>query len=204
MQTILVHYENGETQLKSVATQVTREDIHSYWIGQTFDLGTDPENEKPTDFVKCVAVETLAEHGRTYGKERELWLHHLTEDMQRKTCGPYEFTVTESATAHTAFLCARALREWLDRLGLIAEESVISDRGTWGKIVGHYRTIMHNCSRRLFETIEGERFRQISNGEYTQAILTIDDRGIRTIHTQNPNCQDRVVYPYRESRAMEA
>jgi hypothetical protein len=53
-----------------------------------------------------------------------------------------------------------------------------------------------------FYALDGERSRDLSNGDWTLAIITKDEQGIKTVHTLNPNCRDRPVFDYRESRAM--
>lgn len=139
----------------------------------------------------------------TVGESGQLWLSHLTKEHSNNTCGPYLYTITEGATAHTAFVTRQGLQRWLSERGLVIDDStVLEERGTSCRIVGIYRHRMHMCSRDAFQEIKGEHTRTLSNGEYTDAILTVDHCGIVTVHIQNVNCRDRLTYNYRESRKM--
>jgi hypothetical protein len=66
---------------------------------------------------------------------------------------------------------------------------------------GTYHHVMH-LSYDTFYALQGERTRSLSNGDYTLAIITTDEDGTRTVNDLNPNCRDRKVFDYAESRAL--
>jgi len=69
-------------------------------------------------------------------------------------------------------------------------------------IEGTYRTESHRYDADTFEQLQGERSRTLSNGDWVEAVITLDADGVRTVHTLNPNVRTRRVYDYRESLAM--
>lgn len=135
---------------------------------------------------------------RTYSK---LWLNCLTKGQHDNTCG-YWYTITEGGTPHTAFATRAALLAWLHDRGLIVREHIPAP-GEWKSITieGEYSTECH-MDVAAFESLEGFETREMSNGQYTKAIITGADSGPRTVHTLNPNVKTREVYDYQESRAL--
>lgn len=70
-------------------------------------------------------------------------------------------------------------------------------------IDGEYTCTMHNCTLAEFHKIPYiAASRTLSNGEYVEALFTLDDDGKVTVHTMNPNCEDRIVFDYRISDEM--
>ena len=139
-------------------------------------------------------------HGKIYNK---LYATSLTPEFHEKTCG-YWFTVTNGATAHTAF-ATRALDRWLSERGL-SLESELPAAGTWGttRILGEYYEQSHGefsaTEDNPYRMVEDDAWYQIkpivitadmSNGDYTLALITEDD-GVRTVHTLNPNVKTRL------------
>ena len=148
---------------------------------------------------------------QTYDK---LYATSLTPEFHEQTCG-YWFTVTNGATAHTAFANRAGLDRWLRERGLSLENE-LPDAGTFGtsRIIGGYRTASHgeivsddpsfSMSEGDFSTIQPIAVTAaMSNGEYTLALITEED-GMRTIHTLNPNVKTRVVYDRRNTAAWLA
>lgn len=131
-----------------------------------------------------------------------LCLYSLTAEQRARTC-QYWFTVTDGSTAHTAFRTLPALLRWLDLRGLkLSGDVPVTGVFSVQNIIGSYRNEMH-MSYDDFYALHGERIRVMSNGDYTLGIVTVDPDGLRTVHTLNPNCHDRVTYPHSESRAIE-
>ena len=141
---------------------------------------------------------TYANYRQQYSR---LSLTVLNQEMHDRTCG-YWFTVSDYGTAHTAFATRSALVNWLSERGLTTAEE-IPDPGSIRtiKIEGAYRTSLDG-DREAFDALEGERTRVLQNGEYTLAIITHDDDGLRTVHRLNPNVRDRPVFDYQQSRLV--
>lgn len=135
---------------------------------------------------------------RTY---TALWCTRLSADSHRRTCG-YWYTVTQSTMAHTAFRSREALDLWLSDRGLMLPAPMDNPEGDWCGIVGTYREHVHMIDPAEFDKIEGLQTRDMSNGEWTKAIISTDADGIRTVHTLNPNIRTRTVYDYAESNLM--
>ena len=133
---------------------------------------------------------------------RGLHLATFTPEQHERTCG-YWYAISSHSTPHTAFRTRLALMRWLEDRGL-AVLGHVPDAGTWGsnRVEGEYREQMH-MSYDAFYALEGQQTRAMSNAQYTLAIITMDDDGLRTVHTLNPNCQDRPVFDYRASQALE-
>lgn len=126
----------------------------------------------------------------------------LDSEGHAKTCD-YWYLVQNHAFSHTAFNRCASFLQWLEERGLKLTAE-LPEHGTfsgWIRIEGSYRQQYHN-SYDEFYALQGYRTRTLSNGDYTLAIITNDADGIKTVHTLNPNCHDRTVYDYRESRAM--
>jgi hypothetical protein len=130
-------------------------------------------------------------------------LHLVTLDPEghEKTCD-YWYLVQTSCFAHTAFNRRESLIQWLQERGLSLTKE-LPQHGTFSvqDITGSYRRQMHT-SYDEFYALQGARTRTLSNGDWTLAIITTDGDGLKTVHTLNPNCHDRQVFDYRESRAL--
>ena len=136
-----------------------------------------------------------------YTREYTLWLCCLTPEQHERTCNYWYTVTTFGSTPHTAFTRRQALLNWLQERGLELSSELPEVRGTFAsqRIIGTYRTETH-LSYDEFFALKGERTRDLSNGDYTLAIITTGEDGIKTVHTLNPNCHDRPVFDYRTSR----
>ena len=139
-----------------------------------------------------------APHVQTYDR---LHLVALNPEQHQTTCG-YWYTVTHASTAHTAFARRDSLLQWAVERGLTIEGDVPSP-GTHASITvaGAYRTALH-LSPLKFWSLQGVESCAMSNGQYTLAIITTDDDGLRTVHTLNPNVKTRPVYDRAECTAF--
>jgi hypothetical protein len=122
---------------------------------------------------------------REYGN---LYVASLTREMHERTCG-YWYTVTNGATAHTAFRTRAELDDWLAERGLSLATSLPRDAGVYGStaVVGSYRTSMDRDVAR-FDAIAPILVTQVlDNGKRTLAKVTEDERRVRTVHFVNVN-----------------
>lgn len=135
---------------------------------------------------------------------RHLQVYHLNKEAQANTCGPYQFTVTQRASSFTAFRTRDEFERWLEERALaLADPSVLDKPSTGCEILGYYREASHMCSRDEFEQIASpQRGRAMSNARLTETIITTEN-GIRTIHTQNPNCKDRLEFDYNTGAKLQ-
>jgi hypothetical protein len=151
-----------------------------------------------------------ANHAQVYAS---LWATSLTPEFHEKTCD-YWFTVTNGSTAHTAFATRAGLNRWLAERGLALENN-LPDAGTFGttRVTGEYRTLSHGefISRDYRDGMgEGDwpppnpvlATAAMSNGNYTLALITEDEDGIRTVHTLNPNVKTRLIFDRRTTDAL--
>lgn len=131
-----------------------------------------------------------------------LHLCTLNEDAHSRTCGYWYLIRKGGCTPHTAFANRTHLLRWLEERGLsLTEEMPAHGESSWQSIKGTYKSEMHGSYDKFF-ALRGYRTRELSNGQYTLAIITTDEDGVRTVHTLNPNCRDRPVFDYFESRAL--
>jgi hypothetical protein len=132
-----------------------------------------------------------------------MWLFALTPEMNARTCNYWYTVTTYGSTPLTAFRTRTAALRWLALRGL-AIEGELPQPGTHGvfRVTGSYRESMH-WDYGAFFTLEGVDIKLASNGEYTLGIVTTDPDGLRTVHTLNPNCRRRPVFPWREAQAEE-
>ncbi len=146
---------------------------------------------------------------QTYSK---LYATSLDPEQHERTAG-YWYTVTNGATAHTAFTTRAGLDRWLCERGLSLENDLPAS-GTWGttRIPGEYRHESHgtfvNPEDYTIGMTEDEDWKTLrpvlatavmSNGEYTLALITETD-GIRTVHTLNVNVKTRVIFDSTHTR----
>lgn len=140
---------------------------------------------------------------KSYAKtNKKLYLCTLNPEWNKKTCDYWYTVEVECSTPHTAFNRRESLLQYLQERGLELTEPLPehgTSSGQWLK--GEYREEMH-WSYDEFFALRGIRTRALSNGDYTLAIITTDEDGLRTVHTLNPNCHDRPVFNYFESRGL--
>lgn len=142
----------------------------------------------------------------------QLYATSLTPEFHERTCG-YWFTVTNGATAHTAFATRAGLDRWMSERGL-SLESDLPEAGTSGttRILGTYRAESHgeflsDDPRESMGEGDWSSLRPImatatlSNGDYTLALITEED-GVRTVHTLNPNVKTRFIFDRRKTDAL--
>lgn len=135
-----------------------------------------------------------------------LWLTVLTPEMHSRTCG-YWYTVTDHATAHTAFRTIDAFRRWMLDRGLTLENEsklVPKEYGNF-RIVGAYSRNCASVEPWEWDELDGvvAVVRELSNGQYTTGKITVDENGERVVNYLNPNERWRQVYDYRESQQAE-
>lgn len=127
------------------------------------------------------------------GRIENLRVYALSPEQAARTCGPYPFVCQHQGMAFTAFLSVADRDEWLRMRGLTLDGTTVA---------GAYAERMH-WSYDEFYALTGDRIRVMSNGDFTLGIVTTDAEGMRTVHTLNPNCRERPVFPHSESRAMQ-
>jgi hypothetical protein len=120
----------------------------------------------------------------------------LDEEARKSfTHGPYKWCVLRNGSSWTAFMTDNGIQRWAWERNLKLPKFPDDDTHQYAQIEGHYIDDM------TFEVLpDGIPTKRMDNGEYTKAILTIDDAGIVTVHFQNPNVKDRVVYSYNSAR----
>lgn len=129
-----------------------------------------------------------------------LYVARLDQTSHKQTCG-YWYTVECGSFAHTAFVTRAGLDRYLAERGLTLAGS-LDEVPSHCRINGAYRTNSHLYTAETFPQIVGERTRTLSNGDWVEAIISLDPDGLRTVHTLNPNVKDRKVFDYRESCQM--
>jgi hypothetical protein len=140
---------------------------------------------------------------RTYSG---MWLCSLTAEQKARTCGYWYTVTTYGSTPHTAFRTKAALLRWLELTGLSVDGDIPA-HSIWGSLRfnGSYRAEMHLHDADQFQAIDGIRTRELSNGDYVEAIYSTDPYdGLRTVHTLNPNVKDRKVFHYQESDQLHS
>lgn len=131
-------------------------------------------------------------------ENNDLSLRTLDADGRSRTVG-YWYLITSHGVSHTAFNSRTALLNWLEVLGLTLSETLTAEGScSTQSIGGGYCTKTH-MNYLPFYALKGAEIRTLSNGDYTKGIITFEN-GIATLHTLNPNCKDRDVYDYFESR----
>lgn len=136
-------------------------------------------------------------------RNKDLWLITLDPEGHKRTCDYWYLVHVNSISSHTAFNRRESLLQYLRERGLELTEP-LPEHMTYSsqRLKGEYREEMHTSYDEFFNLI-GERTRTLSNGDYTLAIVTHDLDGLKTVHTLNPNCHDRPVFDYRESRGKQ-
>jgi len=132
----------------------------------------------------------------------------LNTEQHLKTCG-YWYVVTASAMSHTAFATQQGFLRWLEERGLevdyvptaVEPKDYGQGKSNSCAIKGTYRTKMHMRMDDFYALPSiVVRSKTLSNGDYVDALITLDDDGIRTVHTLNPNVRDRKTFDYHETR----
>ena len=162
-------------------------------------------------------------------KYDKLYATSLTPEFHEKTAG-YWFTVTNGATAHTAFATRKGLDRWLYERGLKLERDipdysdpgVIPSRDNWReggtKILGEYREASHgkfsdepyspdypDGPRKMIEDDEWKEIVPIAaTADMSNGRYTLalitESEGVRTVHTLNPNVKTRVEFDSNATR----
>jgi hypothetical protein len=152
----------------------------------------------------------------------DLHLTSLDPEQHAKTCG-YWYVVRTVHFPHTAFRTRTGLERWLAERALALSQP-LPVHGTWSTqtLVGTYRLDVmldrQDLADHDFATdgaLAAPRTlaawqaltpvlttRDVSNGSFTEAKITLDGDGIRTVHILNPNVHSRVVYDYIESQIL--
>ena len=127
-------------------------------------------------------------------KREKLVLCCLTPEQHAKTCG-YWFTITTAhGQAYKAFRTAYGLNRWMMERGLSVPDPLPEKIGEFKvlKIAGAFYDNM------TFDTLPpGPETKVLSNGDYTRATITKAETGEAVINYQNPNVENRAVYPYQ-------
>jgi hypothetical protein len=139
----------------------------------------------------------------------DLWLCTLDPESHARTCDYWYLVRTHGGTmAHTAFRTRDGLLRWLSERGLSLTEP-LPDHGTHSsqRISGTYRreshyspdevTAYHATAATCIEVT-----REMSNGAYTEARITLDSDGLRTVHFLNPNVRERITFDYVSSNLL--
>lgn len=123
----------------------------------------------------------------------------LTPEQNQRTCN-YWYVVTTGAMSHTAFETRTGFDRWMAERGLsISGELPSRGEHSVHRIVGSYIDNMM-WDKPIFDSLPGKRTRVLSNGDYTQGVLTRDQDNLVVVNYLNPNVQDRVKYNYFDSR----
>ena len=157
---------------------------------------------EPIDFETEISDDRHALLSGTYVAEREhgpFWVSHLTPEQHARTCG-YWFTVTESATPHTAFATREGLDTWMRLRGLELDQDLPHEGSA--RILGTYRERCYMDPAQFEAVDSGRLFRTLDNAEYTLGKITEDADGVRVVHYVNVN-SSRVKFDYSESVALE-
>lgn len=144
------------------------------------------------------------------GTFQNLTVSRITQSQHMGTCG-YWFIVQDHYMAHTAFATLAGLLRWASQRGLempvdLPREGKHDDLAdkthVHCKIIGSYRAKMHG-DEAAFDALPAHlETRDLSNGDYVEAKITVDPDGLRTVHTLNPNVRTRHTFDYTESRLL--
>lgn len=131
----------------------------------------------------------------------QLHLACLDQESHARTCG-YWYLISANGCSCTAFAQRESLFRWAEERGLTLPGDIPAPGNrAFFSIDGAYRDALH-LDEQAFYALEGERTRGLQNGDWTLAIVTTDEDGLRTVHKLNPNVKDRPIYDASESRAM--
>lgn len=127
-----------------------------------------------------------------------LTLISITPPQHSLTCG-YWYLIHHQGMSYTAFATLEGLSRWMEERGLTLSEE-LPERGVHSaqKLIGEFSENCH-MSYDAFYSLQGQRTKQLSNGDYTLAIIT-DDAGHKTVNYLNPNCKDRHIFDYALAR----
>jgi hypothetical protein len=127
---------------------------------------------------------------------KALWLTVYDKEMHDKSCS-YWYAVTEASLGHTAFRTKQGLMRFLQERNLKLSEP-LTGRGVYSsqKLIGGYCEEMHLDEKEFYSLSHVLMTKALSNGDYTLALITEDQDGLRTVHTLNPNVKTRPVFDY--------
>lgn len=132
---------------------------------------------------------------------KSFWLITLNEEGNKKTCDYWYLIQTYGGTAHTAFNKRSSLIKWLGERGLeLTEEMPEHGTFSWQRVTGEYRQ-RYVLSADEFSTLRGQTVRALHNGQYTQAIITDDADGFKTVHTAH--FEGKPIFDYWESKNLQ-
>ena len=126
----------------------------------------------------------------------------LNEEAHEKTCNYWYTIQTWGAMTHTAFNKRQSLLNWLEHRGLSLDGELPphETRGSVG-IIGSYKVCSHLNYEEFLAIPPSHSIRTMSNGDWTEGKVTIDQDGIHTVQHMNPNYQ-RTVFDHKESREI--
>ena len=132
-----------------------------------------------------------------------LTLITITPEQHAKTCN-YWYLIRQAGISFTAFTTRSALLNWVKLRNLtltaeLPEEGVHSVQ----EINGSYNTESHMGTHQFNALPAIYESKGLSNGSYTLFKFTEED-GVITEHHLNPNCKDRPIYDYHQTRALFA
>ena len=121
----------------------------------------------------------------------------LDEDFHKQTCN-YWYLVHNRCSSHVAFHTKGALLRWLGERGLELTEP-LTEPGvhSFQQVKGEYNRESHLDEKEFYALPVVALVGELSNGDFTLGIVTVDDKGIKTVHCLNPNVRSRPVFDYR-------
>jgi len=126
----------------------------------------------------------------------------LNSEMRKKSVTNYWYLVQQGIYPYTAFRKLSSLLRWAEERGLEFEEPLpaIGVRKII-RILGGYQEVMHTSYDEFLSLKDGKCTvtRQMSNGDWTMAIIKRNEKGSRSVHFLNPNLKDRTIYDLSES-----
>lgn len=132
-------------------------------------------------------------------KHKNLSLICLDHAGNTSTCN-YWYLVQENHSSLVAFETFEGLSRWMAERGInFSQELPPAKTHQYQPLIGEYYDCSHEWSA-LFGELDGHKTKVLSNAEYTYAIITADDKGLRTVHYMNPNCKGRMVFDYQQSK----
>lgn len=121
---------------------------------------------------------------------------HLTkkEAATRNMCKPYQWLIQQHGTPTNAFVYKHAFRMWLQERGLKLEGRA----ARYQKIIGTF------YERSFIDSPlpAGEESLQLDNGDYTRAVITKGEDGLKVVNYHNANTRNREVADYRWADAI--
>lgn len=127
----------------------------------------------------------------------------LTPEQHERTCD-YWYTVTCGTLAHTAFTTMHGLMRWLEERNLMLPAELPEQRGEFATmpVNGEYYASSHMSESVFYAVNPVVITAALSNGDYTLALISSDENGVRTVHTLNPNVRTRFVADHSGMRKI--